>query len=130
MVINVMSSQPQYDDQTIFWRTLRSGQHARISPLKTCKNIDDTSQLISIGPANEKRIISCALDSCAFSSGALMDDEHYELFLESLRVKKVPMVTLHANYMVGNMKKMEKLKSRGFWMTHWPGSDECREHKG
>jgi hypothetical protein len=38
---------------------------------------------------------------------------------------KKPLITVHANYIVGNAAKRDALKHQGFWLTKWPQEPGC-----
>jgi hypothetical protein len=69
--------------------------------------------------ANE--LVSCPLDPCTFSAGGLRGVAY--LMLENgLRAREANLVAAHANYLNGNERKMDALKSHGLWLPQEDGS--------
>lgn len=64
-------------------------------------------------------LLHCALDVCAA-----------ETLLANLKTLNESIVTLHANYLSGNEKKMNRMREYGFWLAHYaaPGAPPGNQH--
>ena len=115
---------PDLDDQTIFWMTIRKSIDPPIQPLKKCGNFD------SINLANSSSLVSCPLDGCMFSSGAVRglgpagamevhakEGEAYGRLRDSLKSRGEKLCAVHANYIVGNERKANALDRHGYWLA-------------
>ena len=62
------------------------------------------------------------LESCIFSSGMIsrvyIPEQTMENLLANLKTLNESIVTLHANYISGNKKKMNRMKEHGFWLAN------------
>ena len=109
-----------FDDQTIFWLTLRNNIFLNIVPLSSCNNFDGittgnkTTEIML--KSNDKPIVSCSLDSCMFSSGSLTG-EWFPIFSSSCKQFNVKPIIIHANYMLGNQAKMNAFKRHNLWLA-------------
>lgn len=97
----------------------------RINALKRCIDVtDEEYKSMEVSAALENRgdtnvIVSCFLDECMFSAGMLrgygggnMVELKEQLIL---RNNSAEIITVHANFMMGNRPKMEKLKQNNLW---------------
>jgi hypothetical protein len=111
---------PSLDDQSIFWKVLRNASHPSVHSLGLCR--DDVSAASTA--ASKDIFTSCILDTCLFNSGALsrIHPEHfvYETVLEHLAELNASVVTIHANFMVGNRKKQQRMQEHKIWLTNSP----------
>lgn len=117
--IAAVSRWPEYDDQSVFWMTIRSSTDPSIQPLQKCVHVG----------APSSNLTSCPLDACQFSVGALRGVA-YTMLRNGLAKTGSKMVTLHANYLKGNLPKQTALTSHGYWLAteakngDWSGA--CR----
>ena len=98
-------------------------------------------QLKPMAGTTDKYLVSCMLDTCVFSSGMIsrlyepeltygillyftyFSEKNFncilllplETLLANLKILNETICTLHANYISGNEKKMERMKEYGFW---------------
>jgi Nucleotide-diphospho-sugar transferase len=137
---------PGLDDQAVFWNVIRHAEDPPIYPLGKCRNLEDTEKVtVSYGEKkknnknkNKKKqkqkqkqkqkevsvkdvLTTCVLDACVFSSGMIsryrVPEFTYERLLENLKLHNETICTLHANYMKGNLPKMERMRAHGFWLS-------------
>jgi hypothetical protein len=110
------------DDQTIFWKLIRSGPDIPITSVGQC----DRQQQANIIPSPSSTIVTCHLDGCLFSAGSISYHKNhgsgYGMMAEAVFKMRetnpaVKAVSIHANYISGNRNKMESLKSHGLWIT-------------
>lgn len=104
--IAAVSKWPEYDDQSVFWMTIRSSKAPPIHPLKKCAHAKESS----------RNLTSCPLDACEFSVGALRGVA-YTMLRNGLVKSGSKMITLHANYMKGNLPKQTALAAHGLWLA-------------
>jgi Nucleotide-diphospho-sugar transferase len=118
------------DDQAVFWNVIRHTEDPPIYPLGKCRNLEDTEKVtVSYGKRKMKQkevpvkdaLTTCVLDACVFSSGMIsryyVPEFTYERLLENLKLRNETICTLHANYMKGNLPKMERMRAHGFWLS-------------
>lgn len=127
---------PLYDDQTMFWLILRNNLNPRPAPLPTCPSTTtSTGLLLATTPSLESAkedvpIVSCPLNSCVFSAGALRNYETLDRLTSGLRGVGQSAVTVHANWMNGRQKKQFALQSNGLWITTFRfGREKAREEQ-
>jgi len=141
------------DDQTIFWEVIRKSSDPEIIPLPKCKHFDEETrkEIEAANPAkkqattgNYSAMVTCHLDGCVFSSGAPRglgpsgslkanekEGEAYGRLRVALANKKETLVSVHANYIVGNHAKQKGLDDHGYWLATknpdgtWGG--KCKE---
>ena len=126
---------PGLDDQTIFWNTVRNSKSIHIRPLLSCPNSTSApfKKLKGLGVDIYKNDwITCGLDVCLFSSGAISEPKVHRQYREGLERLGPGMtgVTVHANFMSGGQKKEEAMTRHGFWLyDNSTGTDEnsCME---
>ena len=112
---------PGLDDQTIFWKNLKSTVNPRVSSMKLCENFTSNSSF--------NTLVICPLDGCMFSAGALRGVA-YNWLLENLLKRRVKLFTVHANYIRSNAAKQHALDYHGYWLAtsskdgNWDG--KCR----
>lgn len=122
---------PGVDDQTIFWKWIRSTADPVIVPLKSCADYNKSTTPVSAvysrpdeitakiavtqGPGRED-LITCHLDGCVFSAGALRGVA-FTWLQENLKLKSERACTIHANYLKGAELKMRALEKHGFWLA-------------
>lgn len=113
------------DDQTLFWKFLRSarlknnGQKdttLRIQPVNKCA-IPSKRRLSDKSVSNKMLVHSCPLGLCTFPAGALGDRINYQKTMEKLMTIRAPLYMLHANYLSGNSVKQQRLRDEGFWLA-------------
>eukprot|EP01034_Spumella_vulgaris_P021696 gene21696-27746_t len=108
---------PKLDDQAIFWKVIRTSKDPSVLPLSHCRSFDAPADL-----KTDNQIVSCVLDTCMFSSGMIskvyVPELTYEMLLSNLKTLNESIVTLHANYISGNEKKMMRMKEYGFWLAN------------
>eukprot|EP00981_Chlorochromonas_danica_P008689 scaffold2270_cov242-Ochromonas_danica.AAC.3 len=129
---------PRLDDQAIFWKVLRSSQDPPILPLEKCRHFDRVEdQMASYQKTTGRRYLTtCYLDTCIFSSGMLsrkyIPELTYEMLVENLKKMNERMVTVHANYISGNKKKMVRMMDYGLWLAdnnpHSGAVEKGRQH--
>lgn len=98
---------PGLDDQTIFWNVLRASVSPPVLPLQSCHNLKNLSR---------DYLVSCPLDGCSFSAGALRGVA-YTMLTDGLRKRNGKLFTIHANYIKGNMAKKRALETHGYWIA-------------
>lgn len=129
-------------------------------PLGPCRDFGTASDLTEKNRITEvenaKPLVSCVLDTCTFSSGMISKVYVPELtygryhasisFLKSdpllylseqlvsnLNKMNQSIITLHANYISGNMKKMARMQEYGFWLALTDSSGKyngkCKSYK-
>ena len=73
-----------------------------IHPLDKCGHIDKVPEKDQSPP-----LVTCALDSCIFSSGMLsriyVPEYTYETLIENIALRNDTIVMVHANYIKGNL---------------------------
>ena len=121
---------PGVDDQTAFWNLLRLEKKMHVSTIGQCKKQqlerkqEELSSSSSI--AMNDTIVTCHLDGCLFSAGALSPHKNYGsgfgmlfegIYNRRIVTPNVSLVTLHANYITSNHNKMEALKGVNMWLT-------------
>lgn len=122
---------PRLDDQAIFWRVIRESDDPPVLPIGRCRHYNSANDLASMYQyrTHKRFLISCMLDTCAFSSGMISrvyePELTYETLMANLKTLNESLVTLHANYLSGNRKKMLRMKEYGFWLSH---TDENGQH--
>ena len=103
---------PSLDDQTIFWNTIRLPTYrSLVQPLSSCQL--NHSQF-SLTPG---QVSLCPLDSCMFSAGALKPD-NFDYLIGNLTAQKLPMVSIHANFLLGNTRKEKALRYHNLWLSY------------
>eukprot|EP00607_Mallomonas_marina_P003391 CAMPEP_0182432378 /NCGR_PEP_ID=MMETSP1167-20130531/55903_1 /TAXON_ID=2988 /ORGANISM="Mallomonas Sp, Strain CCMP3275" /LENGTH=215 /DNA_ID=CAMNT_0024619811 /DNA_START=172 /DNA_END=819 /DNA_ORIENTATION=- len=110
-----ISKYPALDDQSIFWIVLRGSMNPPVLPLLSCQDS------LSLSPTHNSSLIgsylvSCPLDGCVFSAGALRGVA-YIMLRDGLKRKKEKACTLHANYLKGNERKKSALAIHGYWLA-------------
>ena len=98
---------PGLDDQTIFWNVIRSSVDPRIIPLPRCQHYSDSQRAA---------LVSCPLDGCMFSAGALRGVA-YVMLTDGLKKRNGTLHTIHANYIKGNEMKKAALNKHGYWLA-------------
>lgn len=118
--INIAPQYPGVDDQSIFWELIRTTKVHHIKPIPSgCRHYGDVDKHESISNSSmgdNKYIITCHLDGCVFSAGALRGVA-FTWLSENLKRKKERAVSVHANYLKGNEVKMRHLQQHKFWIT-------------
>lgn len=102
---------PALDDQSIFWTLIRSIKNLNIKPLIKCSNYEEINTNITTN-----QIITCHLDGCLFSVGALRGVA-YVMLIDNLKKQDNFPISIHANFMKGNDLKMKSLMKHGYWLT-------------
>lgn len=82
-----------------------------LKPLAKCENVDRTASAIP-----ETELVTCHLDGCLFSVGALRGAA-YTWLEEKLKQKHEKAVTIHANYLKGSEAKISALEKHGYWIA-------------
>lgn len=110
---------PGLDDQSIFWRVIRSTKAVKVVPMKSCgAGIR--------GKANTQRdLFICPLDECIFSVGALRGSS-YQVLMSELAKRRAMAVAIHANWIKGLAAKVKALNSHGLWLARENGM--CKEY--
>ena len=67
---------------------------------------------------NRDEIIMCPLDGCVFSAGALRGVA-YKMLENGLKSRNESSVSLHANFIKGNNKKITTMQHHGLWLTNY-----------
>ncbi len=67
---------------------------------------------------NRDEIIMCPLDGCVFSAGALRGVA-YKMLENGLKSRNESSVSLHANFIKGNKKKITTMQHHGLWLTNY-----------
>ena len=122
-VVNSVREFPGLDDQSIFWSIIRRADiNPPVLPLPRCIDYSNKSEHIS----DTRPIVTCALDGCMFSAGALRGVA-YTMLRDGLRKRNGTLHTIHANYIKGNENKKRALELHGYWLAtrteegHWDG---------
>lgn len=119
-----VASPSDVDDQTLFWNYLfrlhrstinSEGAPLRIEPQNSCDVPVVNKKLTSV--------YSCPLDFCEFASGILGSDRALNLTMAKLLQQQKDLFTAHANFMIGNAKKQERLSALGFWLATRSGEE-------
>jgi hypothetical protein len=128
---------PKLDDQAVFWRVIRLSKDPPIWPLGRCRHIPSIPSNSLYHPQTSQRyLVSCLLDSCVFSSGMLSrlyePEFTYETLTSNLKILNESIVSIHANYLSGNRKKMLKMQEHGLWLAEISEDLQqyhCKEYK-
>ena len=127
------------DDQTLFWRFLRSWKQLTFLPLNKCScgsgldNNHTTSyssgntvvDLSSakrggsdqIGPPLDSTVVTCPLDACAFTNASpLMMEDVATNVSKHLKARNTPLYAVHANMFRGTVNKAKGLSRAGLWL--------------
>ena len=117
--------QPDLDDQTIFWKMIRQIKVPRINALKTCQDVTEdefrsmkTSAKLENGDSSV--VATCHLDECQFSAGMLRGyggGNLVELKEQLVNRNHSEIITIHANFLLGNRPKMDKLQQNNLWLA-------------
>lgn len=114
------------DDQAVFWNVIRHSSDPSVIPLGHCRHYNASTNpkynaSLEPSPSKIPEIVTCFLDTCAFSSGMLsriwVPEYTYEELLANLQYRNETIHTLHANYIKGNHNKLLKMKEHGFWIA-------------
>lgn len=141
-VIEAAPTYPGLDDQSIFWRVLRQFAAANensIVALPRCRDFNysgpiqarragtDKTDIIKFvnSTANNRRIVLCPLDECAFAVGAFRGTAFAVLQRELAR-RNMQAVALHCNWLKGNAAKQQALEKHGYWLAGVEGSGTCK----
>lgn len=115
-----------------------TGTHSKlpVKPIKKCTDTDRT-------PEDEGVLITCPLDGCMFSSGAVRGlgpggslaptDEQGEAFgrlRDALKLRSGQLISVHANYIVGNTFKMRAFQHHGLWLALQQGGGNADAWNG
>ena len=125
-VSTVVSSPPPPKVDTAMDPSLYAGPFGEMVPYEKRKSIASkpfpiVQKNIGGGDDHARELVTCPLEACTFSSGSLRGVAF--LMLENnLRVRNESSITVHANYLNGNAKKMEALKAHGFWLAQGGGT--------
>ena len=115
------------DDQAVFWRIIRSSTDPPIVPIGSCKHYHDAEAAkYDTSPSNALvPLVTCVLDPCVFSSGMLsrvwVPEYTYEQLLENVALRNETICAVHANYLSGNVPKMQRMQEYGFWLASRSG---------
>jgi hypothetical protein len=114
---------PNIDDQTIFWKHVRSTKDQRISPQPECKDLELSAAEQAL-PSDQRALVTCHLDGCIFSAGSLRGVA-WDWVKDNVQNRlKTKAVSVHANYLKGLELKEQALKKHGLWL-HEQG--KCKE---
>ena len=113
---------PRLDDQAVFWKVIRTTKDPLNLPIGRCRHYNTEQDKAHISKSfSSKPLVSCMLDTCMFSSGMISNiyvpEFTYERLLTNLQATNSSIITLHANYLSGNKKKMNRMKEYGFWLS-------------
>eukprot|EP01041_Mallomonas_annulata_P000630 gene630-1221_t len=97
------------DDQTLFWDTIRNIKDPIIQPLNECSH-QNTSN-------DDNILVTCHPDVCQAGAGAVKTMKQFKDFKSALALKKMQMISIHANWMVGNDKKQSALTENNLWLA-------------
>lgn len=95
-------------------------------PAKTigrCRHYNTQQDLDTLNEprSQAKYLVSCILDVCMFNSGALsrvyIPEHTFENVLEGLAKVNETAVSVHANYISGNKKKMLRMQEHNLWLA-------------
>lgn len=118
-----MSSYPDVDDQTVFWRVMKNSMRPPIKPLGHCRDIDDDNQLVLFNSTLKQRnMVACTLDTCLFSSGMVNKQDNkgntrYSLLKHYLKQMNEEIYSVHANWIIGNPAKRQAFQNAGLWIV-------------
>eukprot|EP01041_Mallomonas_annulata_P008705 gene8705-17988_t len=97
----------EIDDQSLFWTALRACQEPVIVPLRKCQHQKYTPD----------QFLTCRPDTCETGAGAVVTPQDYQTILRIARKKRMSIISIHANYMVGNQNKKTRLDNHGLWLA-------------
>ena len=96
------------DDQTVFWRMMKTLNTPNITSLLSCSNH-------SFSLVRPDGIVMCHPHVCHTGVCALTDGvQNMASVLRGLNMK---MISVHANCVVGNAGKEQKLRENGLWLS-------------
>ena len=114
-------SHKNLDDQSVFWKNYRTNTHLKVVSIPTCDEAANATTLLAsnVSSSSGQEFVSCPLDGCEFSAGALRGVAFIWL-KDNLNTRNRKSHTVHANYLKGNVAKMEALRRHGYWITGHP----------
>tara|TARA_A100001015_G_C15038286_1_gene737786 strand:+ start:2689 stop:3549 length:861 start_codon:yes stop_codon:yes gene_type:complete len=128
--------QPELDDQTIFWNTIRSMNSPQFFFTKQCLQHVSSSDLKKEviawkghdNPMSEMWL-ACPLDACSFSVGALHGRYGYSEMMRIAKLTNRSIHSVHANFVNGAFKKRLAMERHGFWIlkSHLGGKQLCKD---
>ncbi len=96
------------DDQSLFWTALRAiKDNPMVVPLKRCGHHH----------YKPNQLLICRPDTCETGAGAVVTPEDFYKLIRLAKKKRMKILAVHANYMVGNENKMNRLDSHGLWIA-------------
>lgn len=101
----------ELDNQSLFWKALRSCEVPPILPLELCVHRS------VLRNEKQKYMVTCHPDTCLTGTGAIATPSRYHGLKEVLKSKMLDMVAVHANNLVGNEVKMKKLMHHDLWLA-------------
>jgi hypothetical protein len=107
--LSIIPKHPDLDDQSIFWIAIRSSTNPPIIPLPKC--IPYTNRTYT-----PDALVTCPLDGCVFSAGALRGVA-YTMLRDGLKKRGKKAYTIHANYIKGNERKQNAFQIHGYWLA-------------
>ena len=129
--------EPELDDQTIFWNTIRSMNSPQFFFTKQClqhhvSSSDLKKEVIAWkghdNPMSEMWL-ACPLDACSFSVGALHGRYGYSEMMRTAKLTNRSIHSVHANFVNGAFKKKLAMERHGFWILKGPlgGKQVCKD---
>lgn len=113
----------------MFWTVIRRSTNPPAKTIGKCRHFDTPGDLNAlVEPRSQAKVlVSCILDVCMFNSGALsrfyVPEQTYERVLQTMRAHNDSVVSVHANYISGNKKKMQRMQEHHLWLAEYEDLD-------
>jgi hypothetical protein len=120
----------KYDDQSMFWVVVRNMEDTapKVIPMKQCPEMNNSLSSRSLEKYDRRsassNFITCPLNNCAFSAGALKDlvmggskTNSFRSYITNLKEYNIEPIMIHANWIGGSTRKRNALKQKGLWVT-------------
>ena len=116
--------QPGLDDQTLFWNTIRDMKTPQLFFTTQCQqehvSSSELKKVIIAWKGHDSPMqemwLTCPLDACSFSTGALHGRYGYSELMRTLMITNRSIYSVHANFVTGAHKKRMALERHGFWI--------------
>lgn len=125
-----ISIAPQFgnlDDQSIFWILMRKIFDPPIHTVGKCRNVEDNENSVLYNSSStfsspRRNVVACALDACMFSSGMINGVDRWgnlrwNVLRNNIKTMNNSVVSVHANWIIGNHKKKSNLQLAGLWLN-------------